>query len=307
MVQDVLDQIDGNTTEKTKTPTGQKGLSSKLSEAQTAFDNLYKAAQPAKFALQEYVERQSQLELLLSKGEITQQQYNEALAQSSINYAAAIKGAQGLTQAEQYRAQLERQLAGQRSEYSIAAAGVGMGDQQTQRLQQRVQLEQQTNDRILQLRTELANATTEKQRQDLQAQISLTQEFLPKQQAALTAGWAQMDQAMLNPINGWTAALQNFQVTATNVAGQTQAALTGAFSTITSGVGSAFEKMTLDGQTFGESVTQVTRSLVGGVINSLWADGCSVGDQSGSAACVWPDLRSAGGSADRPSWRGDGG
>ncbi len=95
MVQDVLDQIDGNTTTKSGnagSPQGQKGLSSKLNEAQTAFDNLYKAAQPAKFALQEYVERQSQLELLLSKGKITQQQYNEALAKSSSMYAEVVQG-----------------------------------------------------------------------------------------------------------------------------------------------------------------------------------------------------------------------
>ncbi|WP_110970877.1 tape measure protein [Pseudomonas huaxiensis] len=269
MVQEVLDQIDGNTTEKTKKPAGEKGLSSKLNEAQSAFDNLYRAAQPARFALQEYVERQSQLELLLSKGKITQEQYNEALAQSSINYAAAIKGAQGLTQAEQYRAQLERQLSGQRSEYSIAAAGVGMGDQQTQRMQQRVQLEQQTNDRILQLRTELANATSEKQRQDLQAQIDLEQEYLPKRLEALQTGFAQYDAAISSPLNGWNAALANFQTNAANVAGQTQSLFTSAFGTITSGVGSAFEKMALDGQTFGESVSQITRSLIGGVINSL--------------------------------------
>jgi lambda family phage tail tape measure protein len=146
---------------------------------------------------------------------------------------------------------------------------MSMGDQQSARLQQRVQLEQQTNDRILQLRTELANATTEKQRQDLQAQIDLTAEYLPKQLAALQAGQAQMDQAMLSPINGWTAALQNFQVSATNVAGQTQSIFTGAFSNIQMGVGSAFEKMALDGQTFGESAIAVTRSLVGGVINGL--------------------------------------
>lgn len=269
MVQDVLDQIDGNTDTKTKKPKAESGLASKLSAAQTAFDGLYKAAQPAKFALQEYVEKQGQLALLLSKGKITQDEYNQALAQVSVNYAAAIKGAQGLAQAEQYRAQLEKQLSTQRTQYSLEAAGVGMGDQQSARLQQRVQLEQQTNDRILQLRTELANATTEKQRQDLQAQIALTQEFLPKQQAALTAGWAQMDQAMLSPLNGWTAALQNFQASATNVAGQTQAMFTVAFSNITTSVGSAFEKMTFDGQTFGESATQVIRGLAGGVVNSL--------------------------------------
>ncbi|ORL69662.1 hypothetical protein B7H19_09205 [Pseudomonas putida] len=89
-LRDMLDRLDGNTdTKPTKT---KDGLSSRLNEAQTAFDNLYKAAQPAKFALQEYVERQSQLELLLSKGKITQQQYNEALAQSSLKYAEAVRG-----------------------------------------------------------------------------------------------------------------------------------------------------------------------------------------------------------------------
>ncbi|QJI21847.1 hypothetical protein HKK57_19225 [Pseudomonas sp. ADAK21] len=161
------------------------------------------------------------------------------MAQASTNYAAAIKGAQGLTQAEQYRAQLEKQLSTQRTQYSLEAAGVGMGDQQSQRLQQRVQLEQQTNDRILELRTELANATTEKQRQDLQAQIDLTNEYLPLQIEAVQAGWAQMDQAMLNPINGWTAAMQNFGTQAMNIAGQTQSIFSGAFSSISTNITSA--------------------------------------------------------------------
>lgn len=238
-------------------------------EAMNTFAKLYAQYDPAAEAVRGLAKEQTQLQLALDKGKISQEEYGKALAQASINYAAAIKGAQGLTQAEQYRAQLERQLAGQRNEYGAAAAGVGMGDQQTQRMQQRVQLEQQTNDRILQLRTELANATTEKQRQDLQAQIDLTNEFLPKQLAAMQAGWTQMDQAMLSPINGWTAALQNFQASAANVAGQTQSLFTSAFGSLQSSVGSAFESMALDGQTFGQSVTNITRSLFGSVINSL--------------------------------------
>ncbi|RZI91680.1 MAG: tail length tape measure protein [Pseudomonas sp.] len=246
-----------------------KGANKGVAEAESTFARLYNQYDPAAQAARTLTKEQGQLDLALSKGKISQEEYGKALAQASVNYAAAIKGAQGLTHAEQYRAQLERQLAGQRNEYSAAAAGVGMGDQQTARMQQRVQLEQQTNDRILQLRTELANATSEKQRQDLQAQIDLTNEFLPKQLGAMQAGWAQMDQAMLSPINGWTAALQNFQVSATNVAGQTQALFTGAFGSIQSSVGSAFQSMALEGQTFGESVTNVTRSLFGSVINSL--------------------------------------
>jgi lambda family phage tail tape measure protein len=246
-----------------------KNVNRGVAEAENTFARLYGQYDPAAQAARALTKEQTQLDLALSKGKISQEEYGKALAQASLNYAAAIKGAQGLTQAEQYRAQLERQLAGQRSEYSIAAAGVGMGDQQTQRMQQRVQLEQQTTDRILQLRTELANATTEKQRQELQAQIDLEQEYLPKRLEALQSGFAQYDAAISSPLNGWNAALANFQVSAANVAGQTQALFSGAFGSIQSSVGSAFESMTLDGQTFGESVSNVTRSLFGSVINSL--------------------------------------
>ncbi|HGY9625456.1 TPA: phage tail length tape measure family protein [Pseudomonas putida] len=243
-----------------------KGVNKGVSEAETTFARLYNQYDPAAQAARTLTKEQTQLQLALDRGKISQDEYGKALAQASINYAAAIKGAQGLTQAEQYRAQLERQLAGQQNEYSVAAAGVGMGDQQTQRLQQRVQLEQQTNDRILQLRTELANATTEKQRQDLQAQIDLTNEFLPQQLAALQAGWAQMDQAMLNPINGWTAAIQNFGVQAMNVAGQTQSIFSTAFGSVTQGITDQIMDLNLSFQSLGDLGKNVLREIVAGFV-----------------------------------------
>ncbi|OFS77152.1 tail length tape measure protein [Pseudomonas sp. HMSC08G10] len=243
-----------------------KGANKGVSEAETTFARLYGQYDPAAQAARTLTKEQTQLQLALDRGKISQEEYGKALAQASINYASAIKGAQGLTQAEQYRAQLERQLANQRNEYSIAAAGVGMGDQQTQRLQQRVQLEQQTNDRILQLRTELANATTEKQRQDLQAQIDLTNEFLPRQLEALQNGWAQMDQAMLNPINGWTAAVQNFGVQATNVAGQTQSIFSTAFGSVTQGITDQIMNLNLSFQSLGDLGKNVLREIVAGFV-----------------------------------------
>ncbi|MDY1450718.1 phage tail tape measure protein [Pseudomonas aeruginosa] len=222
-LREMLDRLDGNTeTKPTKT---KDGLSSKLNEAQTAFDNLYKAAQPAKFALQEYVERQSQLELLLSKGKITQEEYSKALAQASINYAAAIKGAQGLTQAEQYRAQMERQLSIQRQQYAAQAAAVGMGGKEAERYQQRLQLEQQTNDRVLQLRTELAQATTEKQRQELQAQIDLELEYLPKRIQAQKDGYQQMDKARQDWLAGAASGAQTWFEQIDDTASQTRSAM----------------------------------------------------------------------------------
>ncbi|WP_256124824.1 phage tail length tape measure family protein [Pseudomonas sp. NBRC 111126] len=243
-----------------------KNVNRGVAEAENTFARLYGQYDPAAQAARALTKEQGQLDLALSKGKITQEEYGKALAQASLNYAAAIKGAQGLTQAEQYRAQLERQLASQRSEYSIAAAGVGMGDQQTQRMQQRVQLEQQTNERILQLRTELANATDEKQRQALQGQIDAINEFLPQQLAAMQAGWAQMDQAMLNPINGWTAAVQNFGNQARDIAGQTQSIFSSAFSTISTDITDAIMSGQLSFSNLGDIAGNVVRDILAGFV-----------------------------------------
>ncbi|MEG0968998.1 MAG: phage tail length tape measure family protein [Pseudomonas sp.] len=246
-----------------------KGANRGVAEAENTFARLYSQYDPAAQAARALTKEQTQLDLALSRGKISQEEYGKALSQASLNYAAAIKGAQGLTQAEQYRAQLERQLANQGAQYGAQADAVGMGSKEVERAQQRLQLEQQTNDRILQLRTELANAQGEKQRQELQAQIDLEEEFLPKRKAALEEGFRQYDAAISSPMSGWTAALQNFQDSAANVAGQTQALFSGAFGSIQTSVGSAFESMALDGQTFRDSISDITRSVLGSVINSL--------------------------------------
>ncbi|CAB5648760.1 Phage-related minor tail protein [Pseudomonas putida] len=243
-----------------------KNVNRGVAEAENTFARLYGQYDPAAQAARALTKEQTQLDLALSKGKITQEEYSKALAQASINYAAAIKGAKGLTQAEEYRAQLQKQLDNDRAQYSLDAASVGMGDLQTQRMQQRVQLEQQTNDRILQLRTELANATTEKQRQDLQSQIDLTNEFLPQQLAALQAGWAMMDQAMLNPINGWTAAVQNFGNQARDIAGQTQSIFSSAFNTISGEITNAIMSGSLSFGTLGDIANMVLREMIAGFV-----------------------------------------
>lgn len=293
---ELLDQVTGNT--DTKSPKGEKGLSSKLSAAKTAFDELYKAAQPAKFALQEYVERQSQLELLLSKGKITQQLYNEALAQSSLSYAAAIKGAQGLAPAEQYRAQLERQLATQRMEYAAQADAVGMGQKDASRMQERLRIEQDTNNRILQLQTELANAQGEKQRQDLQAQIDLEREYLGKRVAVQREGWAQLDQAQSSWSAGARGAFQDYLDSARDVAGQSRAFFTNAFSSMEDAVANFAISGKLSFSDFTKSILAdmariATRQAATGIFASIagsaiggWFGGGANGLASGSAGEV---------------------
>lgn len=243
-----------------------RGQNAGVREADNTASRLLAQYDPAAQAARTLTKEESQLQLALSKGKITREEYGKALAQASQNYAAAIKGAQGLTAAEQYQAQLERQLLLQREQYAAQAAAVGMGSKEAERYQQRLQLEQQTNDRVLQLRTELAQATTEKQRQELQAQIDLTNEYLPQQIAAMQQGWAQMDAAMSNPINGWTAAVQNFGDQAANIAGQTQSIFEGAFNGITSSLTDDIMDLNLTFSSLGEIGREVGRSIIAGFV-----------------------------------------
>ncbi|MFJ4397479.1 phage tail length tape measure family protein [Pseudomonas sp. NPDC089396] len=237
-----------------------------LAEAQNVFARLYGKYDPAAQAARALTKEQGQLDLALSKGKITQEEYSKALAQASINYAAALKGAQGLTAVEQYRAQLQRQLVNEQAQYQLDAASVGMGDLQTSRMQQRLNLEMQTNDRLLQLQTELANATDEKQRQALQGQIDAINEFLPQQLAAMQAGWAQIDQAMLNPINGWTAAVQNFGNQARDIAGQTEYIFSSAFNNISTDITDAIMDGQLSFSTLGDIASNVVREIITGFV-----------------------------------------
>ncbi|MBC3421779.1 phage tail tape measure protein [Pseudomonas sp. RW3S2] len=200
-----------------------------VAEAENTFSRLYAQYDPASQAARALTKEQQQLDLAFKKGKISQEEYGKALAQASTNYAAAIKGAQGLTQAEQYRAQMERQLATQRMEYAAQADAVGMGQKDATRMQERLRIEQDTNNRILQLQTELANAQGEKQRQDLQAQIDIEREFLQKRVAAQREGWAQIDQAQADWSNGARGAFQDYMDSARDVAGQTRNLFSNAF------------------------------------------------------------------------------
>lgn len=263
-------------------------------EALSTFAKLYAQYDPAAEAARALQKEQVQLQLAMDKGKISQEEYGKALAQASTNYAAAIKGAQGLTQAEQYRAALEKKRSTESEGYALDAASVGMGDQQSERMRKRIELEKQTNDTIIALQTELSNATTEKQRQDLQGQIDLQREFLPIRIADMQAGWAQMDAAMLNPINGWTAAVQNFGTQAMNVAGQTQSIFTGAFNGISTSITSALMSGSLSLSTLGD----IGRSVVSEMLTGFIRMGVQIGVNSAiSAAFSGKEIVQAGAEA----------
>lgn len=275
-----------------------KNVNRGVAEAENTFSRLYAQYDPASQAARALTKEQQQLDLAFKKGKISQEEYGKALAQASTNYAAAIKGAQGLTQAEQYRAQMERKLATERMEYAARADAVGMGQKEAARMQERLQLEQETNNRILQLQTELANAQGEKQRQDLQAQIDLEREYLGKRIAAQQEGWAQLDQAQSSWSAGARGAFQDYVDSARDVAGQSRSFFTNAFSSMEDAVANFAISGKLSFSDFTKSIladmariatrqaaTGIFASIAGSAIGS-WFGGGANGLASGSAGEV---------------------
>lgn len=222
-------QLNGTTKSATE---AQNKLKEQLKQAATAFDQLRQTYDPVSAATDEFRKQTTQVDLLLKNGKITQQEYGQATAWLASQFNEAVNSANGLSQAIQYQADLERQLNNQREQYASQAAAVGMGSKDSDRYLERLELERQTNDKVLALRTELATATTDQQRKALQDQIDLTNEYLPKQIAAMEDGWAKMDAAQSDWANGARGAWADYLDSAKDVAGQTRNLFSNAFSSM---------------------------------------------------------------------------
>lgn len=222
-------QLNGTT--KTATEEQNK-LKEQLKQAATAFDQLRETYDPVGAAASEFAKQTVQIDLLLKNGKISQQQYGQATAWLANQFNEAVNSANGLSQALQFQADLERQLNNQRAQYAAQAAAVGMGSKESGRYLEQLELERQTNDQVLSLRTELATATTDQQRKALQDQIDLTNAYLPKQIAAMKEGWAQVDAAQGDWTNGARGAWEDYLDSAKDVAGQTRSLFGDAFSSM---------------------------------------------------------------------------
>ena len=302
LAEEQMAQIVAGTTpnKPTKTPKGpsEKG---ELNAALSAFDALYKKADPAAQAVRDLSEAQEKLQLALSKGKITQEQYGIALGQASKDYAAVIEKSGELSQAEQYRLQIQKQLQTQQEAANQAAAAIGQGSEEAQRASERLKLESDHNDRVLELRTKLARASTDQQRKDLQDQINITEELFPQQVAIMVNGWAKVDKAQADWSNGARSAFQNYAEQAADVAGQSKSLFINAFSNMEDGIiqfvktGKLSFKDLADGiiaDLIRIQVRQAAVGIFGTIFSGLTAGGAAAGNglAAGSAGATSSSL-----------------
>lgn len=214
----------------------QKKLNQQLKEAETAFQQLKKVYDPVGAAADEFKKQAQSLDLLLTQKKITTEEYGRAIAALAGQFNQAVQASTGLSQAMKYQADLERQLAIAQQQGDAVASAVGMGDKRAGRAQSRLALEQENNNKILALRDELATASNEKQRQELEKQIALRQEYGAKLVQVQEETFSKIDAAQSDWSNGASAAFENYLDSAADVAGQTQELFTNAFSNLEDGV-----------------------------------------------------------------------
>jgi len=214
----------------------QTKLNQQLKEAETAYQQLKKAYDPVGAASDEFQKQTKNLDLLLAQKKITTEEYGKAIGALAEQFNSAVQASTGLSRAMKYQADLERQLAIAQQQGDAAAAAVGMGDKRASRAQSRLALEQENNNKILALRDELATASNEKQRQELEKQIALRQEYGAKLVQVQEDTFIKIDAAQADWSNGASAAFENYLDSAADVAGQTEDLFTNAFSNLEDGI-----------------------------------------------------------------------
>lgn len=214
----------------------QAKLNQQLKEAETAYQQLKKVYDPVGAASDEFQKQTKNLDLLLAQKKITTEEYGKAVGALAEQFNSAVQASTGLSRAMKYQADLERQLAIAQQQGDAAAAAVGMGDKRASRAQSRLALEQENNNKILTLRDELATASNEKQRQELEKQIALRQEYGAKLVQVQEDTFIKIDAAQADWSNGASAAFENYLDSAADVAGQTEDLFTNAFNNLEDGI-----------------------------------------------------------------------
>ncbi|WP_241609700.1 phage tail tape measure protein [Rosenbergiella australiborealis] len=233
-----------------------------------------------------------QKSLLANQDKITAlYQQNAALEkqQQLVKQSAALSG---------YQSNLNRDISSRNSQYSndeSVASGARSAYQQGI-LTQRITLEQQLNDKIIQLRQQRTSATTEIDRQTIDQEIAMQQSANDKMLADYDAHTQRMTAMRGSWSNGAEKAWQEYADSASNASGMTQTLFSDAFSSMEDAIVSFSTSGKLSFKGFANSVISdiariaarmaisgVASSVIGGVSSLFGAPSATTSGNAGTA------------------------
>lgn len=244
---------------------------------------------------QALIKWEQQLSDLKSKGTLTADQKSLLANQDKITAlyqqnAALEKQTQLLKQASQlagYQSALDRDRGSKQLQYGaeeLAASGA-MSSYQQGILTQRASLEQQLNDKLIQLRQQRTSATTEIDKQTIDKEIVMQQDANERMLADYDKHVTQMDQSRRSFSAGAARAWNEYQDSAANASAMSQELFSNAFS----GMEDAIVNFTITGKS---SFSSFTKSVLSDIARIAARQGLI-----GLGSSLLPSLFTAGASA----------
>ncbi|WP_241622682.1 phage tail tape measure protein [Rosenbergiella australiborealis] len=257
-------------------------------------------------AQQELVKWQTKLDELTKKKDLTSDEKSLLLHQKELSLlyqsnAATEKQQQLAKQTAAlsgYQSNINRDISSRNSQYSNDES-VASGDRSAYQqgiLTQRITLEQQLNDKIIQLRQQRTSATTEIDRQTIDQEIAMQQSANDKMLADYDAHTQRMTAMRGSWSNGAEKAWQEYADSASNASGMTQTLFSDAFSSMEDAIVSFSTSGKLSFKGFANSVISdiariaarmaisgVASSVIGGVSSLFGAPSATTSGNAGTA------------------------
>ncbi|WP_241609708.1 phage tail tape measure protein, partial [Rosenbergiella australiborealis] len=257
-------------------------------------------------AQQELVKWQTKLDELTKKKDLTSDEKSLLLHQKELSLlyqsnAATEKQQQLAKQTAAlsgYQSNINRDISSRNSQYSNdeSSASGAISAYQQGILTQRITLEQQLNDKIIQLRQQRTSATTEIDRQTIDQEIAMQQSANDKMLADYDAHTQRMTAMRGSWSNGAEKAWQEYADSASNASGMTQTLFSDAFSSMEDAIVSFSTSGKLSFKGFANSVISdiariaarmaisgVASSVIGGVSSLFGAPSATTSGNAGTA------------------------
>jgi lambda family phage tail tape measure protein len=145
--------------------------------------------------------------------------------------------ARSTTAAAAYKATLQDMLATRQRAIDLQVASIGMGQREVAEQQALIAIDEDYNRKKADLQKRQQNATSALDRAGYQQQLDDLDEYYRHRVQMEMDGWRAIDRARASFANGLQGALANIQDEGRDVAGQTKAAFTNAFDSLTDSLG----------------------------------------------------------------------
>lgn len=162
-----------------------------------------------------------------------------------------------------FAAQLAQDNATTRSGFERELAGAGSGDKLRERLKQDLEIQQEYNDKSMELQKQLNGGDITKELYD--QETALLEEALAERMVLQQDYYNQLDEAQTNWIDGVTSAWENYADTATNFQQQAADATTTILGDVTSSVAESIDGLLRQTMTIGDA----TKNILLGIANSV--------------------------------------